>query len=104
MCGPKDYVRMHEHTLSLRAVNNNNNNIHPNMIKGRTLFSRAPQENGALRDQTLISRNPPVLHAFVSREMFSGPSMSMQGIQPSLYNRLPIGRLMQQGPYPISYT
>ena len=70
------------------------------LVWTRTLFERAPQESRPLRDlRTFTPHNLPVLHAPAGRGVFSGLSMSVPGIQQSLYERLPIRKLLQQGPY-----
>ena len=70
-----------------------------------TPSSRAPQESGALRYRhTFTPHYHPVLHSSSGHEVYSGPSMSVLGIQLSLCDRLPIVKLFQQGPYPDSPT
>ena len=66
---------------------------------------RAPQESCILQDlRTFTPHNLPVLHAPSGREVCSGPSMSVPGSQPSLYEVFPICKLSQQEPYPDSHT
>ena len=63
---------------------------------------RALQENGALCNRTFIPHDPPVLHALAGSEVCSSGSISVPCSQPSLYERLPVRTLSQQGPYPGS--
>ena len=75
----------------------------PEMDHGRTPSERVPQENGSLPyRRTFTPQYPVVMHTLDRHEVCSVTSMSMPGSQIYLYERFPIRKLSQQGPYPDS--
>ena len=65
-----------------------------------TLSARGALECGDLRNRrTCTPHDAPVLYAPAGRELCAGKHMSMPGRQLSLYEWLPIGKLLQPGPY-----
>ena len=69
---------------------------------GRTpsvfMSMRGPQEHGSRRNHRIYNpNNTPVLYAAAGREVFAGQRMSVMGRQSSLYEWLPIGKLLQPG-------
>ena len=65
---------------------------------------KGPQERGSLRNlQTCNPHDTPVMYTPAGCELCSGQCMSVTGRQSSLYERLPIEKCSQLGPYAGPY-
>ena len=69
-----------------------------------TPFVRGPQERRSLCDcQTFTPHDTPELYASAGREVCAVQRMSVPGRQSSLYERFPIRKFSQPGPYAGPY-